>query len=158
MRRTFHPLLLAAMRADPRIHLLTADLGYGMWDAIRAEFPDRYLNVMADEQLLLGTACAWATEGRIPVAYSITPFLLKRPFEWIDHYLNHEGIPVKLLGGGRLREYREDGHTHDCSDDRAIMALWPRITPFWPADEAALPAAVAAWLATPGPSYLNLSR
>jgi transketolase len=158
MRREFHPILLQHMRQDPRIHVLTWDLGYGMFNAISAEFPERFHNVGASEQLLVGAGVGLALAGKIPVCFSITPFLLGRPFEWHRNYIDHEGIPVKLLGGGRGGDYSEDGMTHHAYDDREIVSIFPRIISFWPETVAELPEVTEQWLYNEKPSYLNLKR
>jgi transketolase len=53
------------------------------------------------------------------VVYSITPFVLYRPFEWIRNYLDHEKIPVKLVGGGRDKDYGYLGFSHWAEEDDA---------------------------------------
>ena len=70
--------------------LLTGDLGYGLWDNVRRDHPKQFCNVGSSEQLMMGMAAGLAMEGKVPVVYSITPFLLYRPFEFIRNYLNHE--------------------------------------------------------------------
>ena len=62
-----------------------------------------------------------AMEGKIPVVYSITPFLLYRPFEFLRNYLHHENIPVKLVGGGRNKDYGYLGFSHWAEEDLDIM-------------------------------------
>ena len=81
MRRLFADTLYEQMKTNDRIWLLTADLGYKLWDQIRDDFPDRYLNVGAAEQAMLDIACGLALEGKIPFCYSITTFLIYRPFD-----------------------------------------------------------------------------
>jgi transketolase C-terminal domain/subunit len=54
---------------------------------------------------MMGTAVGMAMEGKIPIVYSITPFAIYRPFELIRNYLSHEQIPVKIVGGGRDKQY-----------------------------------------------------
>lgn len=161
MRRDFHPLLLDHMRRDSRIWLITPDLGFKMLDACFAEFPDRCWNVGAAEQLALGAAVGLADEGKIPVVYSITPFLLYRPAEWIRNYLQHEGANVKLLAAGRCENghecYDRDGFTHHGVGDREFLSLFPAIRGYWPTSVEELPAVTEQWL-QPGPAYLNLKR
>ena len=101
MRRTFRDQLESEMRENDKITLLVGDVGYGLFDSTRKEFPDRVINAGASEQLMIGMAVGMAMEGIIPVAYSITPFVLYRPFEVIRNYVNEENIPVKLVGSGR---------------------------------------------------------
>lgn len=158
MRRQFHPLLLDHMRRDPRITLVVGDLGFGMMDAIAAELPNQFLNCGAREQAMLGIGVGLALKGRIPVLFSITPFLLWRGAEWIRNYAHHERIPVKLCGGGRDSDYHEDGYTHFAGDDKAFIQLFSHVQGYWPATVEDLPLVTDQWLNYPGPSYLNLKR
>ncbi len=105
MRKYFSELLYNEMAVNPDIVLLTGDLGYGLWNKIRLDFKSRFYNVGSSEQLMLGMASGMAMEGKIPIVYSITPFLLYRPFEFIRNYVDHEKLPVKLVGGGRDKDY-----------------------------------------------------
>lgn len=162
MRRDFHPLLLAHMRANPRIWLIVPDLGYRMLDTCFAEFPERCHNVGAAEQAAMGIAVGLADEGLIPVVYSITPFLLYRPAEWIRNYLGRENAGVKLLAAGRheggVEDYAHDGFTHHAKGDAEFLALFPDIACYWPATVDDLQSDVDDWLLKPGPAYLNLRR
>ena len=67
VRKVFVKLLHEAMRQNEDIVFIIGDLGYGHFDRIREEFPDRVFNPGAAEQLLLGMACGMAMEGKIPV-------------------------------------------------------------------------------------------
>jgi transketolase len=158
MRREFHPLLAGHMLFNSRIHTVVGDLGYKMFDNIQSMFPDRFHNVGAREQLAMGAAIGLAKSGKIPVFYSITPFALWRPAEWIRNYVNHENVAVKIVGGGRDKDYAHDGFTHDASDDREFLKLFPNIKGFWPETKDELPRVVREWLYHPGPAYLNLKR
>src|SRR3989344_3555766 len=111
-RAAFAASLHSQMLKNKNIWVVTGDLGYGMWDRIRDDFPDRYLNVGASEQAMMGIAIGLALEGKIPFTYSITTFLLYRPFETIRNYINYEKIPVKLVGAGRDKNYLHDGISH----------------------------------------------
>lgn len=134
---------------------MTGDLGYGLWDAIKSEFPLRYINCRASEQAMLDIAVGIALEGNIPFVYSITPFLLYRPFEAIRIYLNHEKIPVKLVGSGRNGDYAASGFTHYCGGDRTVMKLFPNIKSYWPTKEE-LPSLIDEVVYNNQPSYINL--
>lgn len=158
MRRQFHPLLLDHMRRDPRIIVILGDLGFGMFDSIIAELPDRCINVGAREQAMLGIGVGLALKGKIPVLYSITPFLLWRAAEWVRTYAQNERIAIKLCGAGRGQDYSHDGWTHDASDDAAFIRLFSAIQPYWPETIEELPTTVESWLYNGSPSYLNLKR
>lgn len=158
MRKAFSQLLHEKMSVDSRIVVLTGDLGYGLWDKIRLDFPRRFCNVGSSEQLMLGAASGMAMEGKIPFVYSITPFLLYRPFEFIRNYLDHEQIPVKLIGGGRDRDYGKLGFTHWAEDDRRIMDCFDNIDVYHPEQEQELRGILDILVENDKPSYLNLVR
>ena len=121
MRKAFANHLLKAMAENPAIVLITADMGYGLWDTIRDTYPDRFFNVGSAEQLMIGTATGMALEGRIPVCYSITPFAIYRPFEFIRNYMHFEKTPIKIVGGGRDKDYGYLGYTHWAEEDIKVF-------------------------------------
>jgi len=112
MRKQFATTLLRMMREDESIYLLTADLGYGIFDEIRDTFPERFINTQAAEQAMILCAVGLAQEGKRPFCYSITPFLLHRPYEAIKLYIEGEKANVVLVGSGRGRDYYHDGLSH----------------------------------------------
>ena len=132
MRKEFASFLHAEMALNEKLILLTGDLGYGLWDQIKIDYPNRFYNVMSSEQLMLGAAVGLATEGFIPIVYSITPFVLYRPFELLRNYLHHENISVKLVGGGRDRDYGYLGFSHWAEEDLDVLASLPNIKCFKP--------------------------
>ena len=158
MRREFSKLLYDEMAVNPDIVVITADLGYGLWDKIRLDYQDRFYNVASSEQLMIGMAVGMAMEGKIPVAYSITPFLLYRPFELIRNYLDHEKIPVKLAGGGRNKDYGYLGFSHWAEDDKKIISCFENITIHHPESPEELYSSFEDFLYSPTAAYINLRR
>jgi len=132
MRRLFAKLLQEEMKKNEDIHLITGDLGYGLWDKIRDDFPTRFHNVGSSEMVMMGMGIGLAMEGKIPYVYSITPFAIYRPFEMIRNYLDHEGIPVNIIGGGRDKEYGYLGFSHWSHDDKRIMGVFDNIKSYHP--------------------------
>lgn len=112
MREEFFKCLHHEMSKNKDIHFITADLGYYLADNIFNDYPERATNCQAAEQAMLGVGIGLAMQGKIPVCYSITPFLLHRPYEAIKLYLEHQQIPVKLVGSGRGEDYKSDGISH----------------------------------------------
>jgi transketolase len=104
-RKLFAKLLFDEMAINEDVYLITGDLGYGLWDSIRDAYPDRFYNVGSSEMAMMGMGVGLAMEGKIPYVYSITPFAIYRPFEMIRNYLDHEQIPVNIIGGGRDKDY-----------------------------------------------------
>ena len=151
-------LLLNSMIEDPNIRVVTADLGFGILDQIRNAFPDRFYNVGAAEQLMIGVAVGMANEGVIPVCYSMSSFLLYRPFELLRNYVNHERIPVKLIGSGRDYDYSDDGISHWAHDDEQVLAALPNIKLYKPESIEDLENIWQEFLFSTEPAYLNLRR
>lgn len=157
-RGYFAAQLYEEMAKNKDIWLLVGDLGYGMFDKIREDFPDRVVNAGAAEVGMMAIAVGLATEGKTPFVYSITPFLLYRPFEVIRNYVNGEEIPVKLIGSGRDRDYTHDGPSHWAEEDKEIMRLFTNILSFWPETKEEIPVLVNQMANNNRPSYLNLKR
>lgn len=157
-RRRFADELYSQMLINNKIIVITGDLGYKMWDQIKSKFPDRFINVGAAEQALIGISIGLALKGKIPVAYSITSFLLFRPFETIRNYINNEKIPVKLIGSGRDKDYFQDGFSHWSEEDKKVMEIFKNIKSFWPDSADKVPELVKKMLNDKKPWYINLKR
>jgi transketolase len=123
MRKKFFDALYELMVKDKNIIFITADLGYFFADKIKSELPDQYYNIGAAEQTMIDVAVGLTLEHKIAVVYTITPFLLFRPFEQIRNYIDHECIPVVLVGSGRDKDYSDAGFSHDASDHDIIKAF-----------------------------------
>jgi len=151
-------LLFNSMAENEHIVVLTADLGFGLLDRIRDSYPDRFHNVGAAEQLMIGAAVGLAESGKIPVCYSMSSFLLYRPFEMLRNYVNHENVPVKLIGSGRDQDYSHDGISHWAHDDMLVLNALPNIEPYRPVDIRELEESWPNFIFSDRPSYLNLTR
>ena len=160
MKQYFAKLLLDEMDKNDKIIFITADLGYKLWDDIKNKYPDRCIVMGASEQLAMGAAAGLAIEGKIPVVYSITNFLLYRPFEIIRNYINYEKLPVKMIGSGRDKDYSHDGFTHWAEDDKEVMSLFNNIETYHPDSNLHLEDVVSNVFneSLDSPSYINLRR
>lgn len=158
MRRTFAAVLLERARKDKRIFLITPDLGYRMLDQFREELPDQFLNTGASEQSAMGIAVGLALSGKIPFVYSITPFLIYRPFETIRTYINHEKIPVKLVGGGRDKDYEHDGISHWAEDVPEILGTLMNIKQIYPQTPYEIQTWIDVMINNKCPTFISLQR
>ena len=164
MRKEFSKKLHSAMGKNESLFLLTGDLGYGLWDRIKIDYPDRFYNVGSSAQLIvleglmLGMAAGLAMQGKIPVVYSITPFLLYRPFEFIRNYIDHENLPVKLIGGGRDKDYGYLGFSHWAEEDKQVMEIFKNITVKHPNSIEEVEECFKLINDKKTPLYLNLKR
>jgi len=158
MRKDLAKLLLNEMKSNPSIYLITGDLGYGLWDEIRDIFPDRFFNVGSSEMAMMGMAIGLAMDGKMPFVYSITPFAIYRPFEMIRNYINHENIPVKILGGGRDKEYGYLGFSHWANEDIAALNVFENLKLFKPHTQDELENAFNFATNNALPVYINLKK
>ena len=150
--------LYQEMKKNKKIWLIVGDLGYGMFDKIRDDFPERYLNTGAAEQAMMGIACGLAFEGKIPFVYTIPNFLIYRPFEWVRNYIDHEKCPVKLISGGQGKDYLEDGYTHQAEDMKYVMGNFPNIRQHWVKDKEEVPSLLKKVIKRNQPEFISLSR
>lgn len=158
MRGWFAYYLLEAARQDKKIVVVTADLGYGMWDSFKSELPGQFFNVGASEQLAAGVCVGLALAGFKPFFYSITTFGLYRPFEWWRNYANRENIPVRICLAGRNRDYAHDGFSHWSEDAKEVLNLWPNINQFWPKEKENIPLLVDFMVNENQPTFISLRR
>ena len=158
IRATFANEIYKAMSKNDKIWVLVNDLGYKMWDKVKQDFPNRFINVGAAEQTLIGIGVGLALSGKIPIVYSITSFLLYRPFETIRNYVNHEKIALKLIGAGRNKDYLHDGISHWSEEDRKIMKIFKNIKAKWPKTIEEIPNLVDDMIKSDKPWYINLQR
>lgn len=159
MRRFFADKLYKKMSKNKKIWVLTGDLGYKLWDDIKKDFASRFINVGAAEQSMMGIAVGLAIGGQIPIVYSITTFLIYRPFETIRNYLQHEKIPVKLIGSGRNKDYIHDGISHWAQEDKKIMrTIFTNIHAYWPDSNKQLDKLLDEMLVSNEPWYINLTK
>jgi len=156
MRTIFAQSLHAAMAADASIRLLLADTGYGVVDRIRIDYPARVIDFGAAEQAMLGAACGLSLSGFHPICYTISPFLLFRPFEWIRNFMGGDKIPVKLVGCGRDTDYKSLGSTHWACDDVAVLSAIG-IQVYRPSTDS-FAQDWNSFINLDAPAYLNVSR
>ena len=154
----FVDTLYDEMIKNPNIIILTGDLGYGVFDDIKRDFPNKYINVGAAEQSLLDVGVGLAMSGKIPICYSITPFLLYRAFETIRNYINYEKTPVILVGRGRDKDYSNCGFSHWAEEDKEVMKIFKNIECYWPETKEEASEAILQAIKSKRPSYINLSK
>lgn len=158
MRKLFAMMLVEEMHKNDDIAIITADLGFGILDECKDKFKDRFYNTGAAEQLMVGIAIGMSENKKIPICYSITPFLLYRPFEFLRNYVNYEKLPVKLVGSGRDKDYAHDGISHWAEDDELVLHSLPNIKIYKPKNEEDLTQIFSEFLYSDEPCYLNLKR
>lgn len=158
MRKTFISAIVELAEKDQRILLLTGDLGYLLVEPYAEKFPSRFINVGVAEQNMIGLATGLAEAGFIPYVYSITPFAVLRPYEFIRNGPIHHNLKVRIVGGGSGFEYSHDGNSHFALDDIGVLRVQPGISIFAPADFEQAGSIFRKTWDLPGPIYYRLSK
>ncbi len=158
MRGAIVRILTELAASDPRIVLLTGDLGFMVVEEFAERFPERFWNVGVAEQDMIGIATGMAEAGFIPFTYSIATFAALRPYEFVRNGPVHHRLPVRILAVGGGFEYANAGPTHHGLEDLAVMRALPDLTVLAPADHEQAAAALRATWELPGPVYLRLGK
>jgi transketolase len=158
VRKAFVESLILAARNDPRIVLLTADLGYAALEPFRDEFPNRFFNVGVAEQNMIALATGMAEAGYVPFCYSIVCFAVLRPYEFIRNGPIVHQLPVRIVGMGGGMDYSTNGVSHYGIEDVGVMRVQPQIAIYTPADGDQTRNLVSATASLPGPAYYRLGK
>ncbi len=149
-----------AMAVDDTIFFASADFGSPVLDRIRADFPDRFVNVGIAEQNLINVSAGLALEGHKVFAYAIAPFITMRCFEQIRVSLallsEVRPMNVNLIGVGAGYSYVVSGPTHQCYEDITLMRAMPNFQVMSPADHITAAALFDVCATQSGPKYLRL--
>src|SRR5438046_10077781 len=134
MRTSFIETLVQVAERDPRLWLLTVDLGYSVLEKFSTKFPDRYLNAGVAEQNMVGVAAGLAMTGKVVFVYSIANFPTLRCLEQVRNDVCYHNLSVKIVAVGGGVVYGPLGYTHHAVEDLAIMRTLPNITVVAPGD------------------------
>ena len=158
MRNAFADELTKLGVNDPRIVLLSGDIGNRLFDEYKANNEDRFFNCGIAEANMMGTAAGMALSGLRPFIYTITPFTTTRCYEQIRIDVCYHNVPVVIVGTGAGLTYAELGPTHHSLEDFAIMRVLPHMTVLAPADENELRQCMRAALEIDGPVYIRIGK
>jgi transketolase len=158
MRRAFAETLAELAQEDPRILLLTADLGFRALEPFAEKFPKRFFNVGVAEQNMISIATGLADAGFIPFAYSMATFAVLRPFEFIRNGPIAHQLPVRIVSVGGGFEYGPNGISHYGLEDIALLRSQPDLTIICPADIAQARTALRLTKELNKPIYFRLSK
>jgi len=129
MRKAFGEWIAKKAEEDKDIYLIVGDIGYGIFDEFRAKFPDRFINIGICEQTMIGVAAGIALSGFKPYVFTITPFLIERPFEQIKDDIDCNNANVKLVG---YDDYPTQGPTHSIYKMEELMKHFINIDSYFP--------------------------
>lgn len=158
MRDAFVEALDRLASADPRVILLTGDLGFGVLDGFAREHPSQFLNVGVSEQNMAGLAAGLALSGRKVFTYSIANFPTLRCLEQIRNDICYHDADVTIVAVGGGLSYGPLGFSHQATEDLAIMRALPGMKVVAPGDDRDASEATHLLAEGNGPAYLRLDR
>jgi transketolase len=158
LRNAFAEELTAIAAEDPRVVLLSGDIGNRLFDSFKAGAPDRFFNCGVAEANMISVAAGLAMSGMRPVAYTIVPFVTTRCLEQIRVDLCYQRQSVVLAGVGGGLSYASLGATHHSLEDVGFLRLLPEMTVVCPGDALEVRGALRAAIEHDGPVYLRLGK
>ena len=158
-RESFGEALCELAAENKDIVVLDADLAAATKTGIfKKQYPDRFFDCGIAEGNMIGVAAGMAASGKIPFAASFAMFSTGRAFEQIRNSVAYPHLNVKIAGSHAGISTGEDGATHQCLEDIAVMRAIPNMTVLNPADHWEMKAAAKAAIEYDGPVYIRLGR
>ncbi len=143
----------------PELVVLDADLAAATKTGVfKKVFPDRHIDCGIAECNMMGIAAGLATTGKIPFASTFAMFAAGRAFEQVRNAIGYPKLNVKIGATHAGISVGEDGATHQCNEDIALMRTIPGMVIINPSDDVEAKAAVEAAIKHEGPVYLRFGR
>lgn len=158
MRNAFAKQITALAQQDPRIVLLSGDIGNRLFDDFKAKCPNRFYNCGVAEANMMSVAAGLAMSGLRPVCYTITPFITYRCLEQIRIDVCYHHVPVVIVGTGSGLSYASLGATHHSCEEMGMLRLLPGLAVLAPADEWETRAGLKAAMKHAGPVYMRIGK
>lgn len=158
-RESYGNALVEIGREHDNLVVLDADLAAATKTGIfKKEFPDRHIDCGIAESNMMGIAAGLALTGKVPFASSFAMFAAGRAFEQVRNSIGYPKVNVKIGATHAGISVGEDGATHQCNEDIALMRTIPNMIVLNPADDIEARAAVKAAYEHVGPVYLRFGR
>ena len=158
-RESFGETVTALAAEYPEIVVLDADLAAATKTGIfKKAYPERFFDCGIAECNMVGVAAGLATCGKIPFAASFAMFSAGRAFEQVRNSVGYPKLNVKIVGSHAGISVGEDGATHQCCEDFALMRVVPGMVVMSPADDIEAKAMVKAAYEYEGPVYMRFGR
>ena len=158
-RESYGNALAELGKEHDNLVVLDADLaGATKTATFKKAFPDRFYDCGIAESNLMGVAAGLSTTGLVPFASTFAMFAAGRAFEQVRNSIGYPHLNVKIGATHAGISVGEDGATHQCNEDIALMRTIPGMTIINPSDDVEAKAAVKAAYEMEGPVYLRFGR
>jgi transketolase len=158
MRNAFADEVTQLAQVDPRVVLLSGDIGNRLFDRLRAARPEQFMNCGVAEQNMMGVAAGMGLSGLRPIVYTITPFTTIRCLEQIKIDVGYHNSPVIIVGTGSGLSYASLGPTHHSLEDFAIFRAIPNLQVLAPWDAKSLRACLRMAIESSSPTYIRIGK
>jgi len=158
MRNTFSKKVTEYASRGEEFIILSADLGYSVFDDFREKYPDKFFNAGIAENTMVGVAAGLAMAGKKVFIYSISKFLANKCFEQIREDVCYHDVPVVMVGTGSGFSYGQAGHSHYSNEDIGCLRTIPGLTILSPVDPVELEILLDQGLTYPHPIYFRLGK
>ncbi|MGA1870326.1 MAG: transketolase family protein [bacterium] len=158
MRSAFFNVLEELSKKDKEFFILTADLGFKLFNNFRINCNDRFYDIGVAEANMISIAAGLSFCGKLVYCYSIIPFLIMRAYEQIRIDVAYNNLNVKLIGVGGGFTYGLEGFTHFGLEDLTLMRSLPNMTIVVPADPNEAKSLAKVSSEYKGPMYIRLGR
>ena len=158
-RESYGNALVELGAEHEEIVVLDADLAAATKTGMfKKAYPDRFIDCGIAEGNMMGVAAGLAAAGKVPFASSFAMFAAGRAFEQVRNSIGYPHLNVKIGATHAGISVGEDGATHQCNEDIALMRSIPGMTVICPADDVEARAAVKAAYEHEGPVYMRFGR
>ena len=154
LRPIFGKTVLKLAERDPTVVLLTGDLEDEMKE-FKEKFPKRFFNLGICEQSITSIAAGLAIEGLRPIIYSISPFVIERPFEQVKIDIDEQNLPVILIGYADFPTY---GPTHRPLKPEVMAGVFKNLISYFPTSSHLAEKAILDSYLMARPSMIYLKR
>lgn len=158
-RESYGNALVELGAENPKVVVLDADLAAATKTGVfKKAYPDRHIDCGIAECNMVGIAAGLATTGKIPFVSSFAMFAAGRAFEQVRNSVGYPHLNVKIGATHAGITVGEDGASHQCNEDIALMRTIPGMVVMCPADDIEAKAAVKAAAEYIGPVYMRFGR
>ena len=158
MRSTFIEFIEKQALVNKNLILVTADLGYGIFDQFREKFPDQFINVGVAEQNMIGISTGLAMVGLNPICYSLGNFPTMRCLEQIRNDAAYHDANLTIVSSGGGFGYGQLGMSHHATEDLGILHSIPNVQIFVPATKKETSLILDHQLSLPAIKYIRLEK